>query len=164
MVAISSRIEFFSSCIVYGRLMYTCSFKYPHAVKSGTVRSGEISGCMMLSKREITLRKRLRKPSIMHRAACTECPFCWKKRLFEITPNASNFRSRKFCSIAMYRSAVTVWVPPFRNKMEHLQFEMLLSTEPLLLNVQSVTWFPLEKKRAVFCLWPVTDIFQLEIH
>jgi hypothetical protein len=64
---------------------------------------------------------------------------------------------------------VSEWRTSFRNQVKYLQFEMLLSTEILPLNIQSgnvdfsddlgsgLHW----KKRSVLCLWPVTHIFCL---
>jgi hypothetical protein len=53
------------SCVVWGGVPYTHSFRYPQRKKSGTVMSGEHAGHGMSPKRETTLWKRLRTTSML---------------------------------------------------------------------------------------------------
>jgi len=47
LLAMSSQIACFSSCIVCGQFLYTNYFKTPHRKKSGTVRSGNLTSLHM---------------------------------------------------------------------------------------------------------------------
>jgi hypothetical protein len=101
MRAISSWSARLRACVVWGPVLYTHSFRYPHRKKSGNVMPDKHAGCRVSPKCEITLWKRLQNTSMLQcdylckihprlllrmprmRECCRskQCGLCWNNSL-----------------------------------------------------------------------------------